>query len=66
MLQEPLSEQLWRDNMLKGQKDCSNLHSSSFVIFFYKSERTSLWKKNFFVVSQILRLFVNIYTPDDT
>ena len=45
--------------MLKGPRDCLNLHGSIFVIFLDDSERSVL------VVSEILRLFVNILTPDE-
>ena len=37
-------EHLWAVNILKCPKFCSNLHGSSFVIFFDQSERSSLWK----------------------
>ena len=60
-----MSEHLYTVNMLKGPNDCLNLHGSIFVIFFL-----SLWKKinsknSVLAVSEILRLFVNILTPDD-
>ena len=32
-----MSEHLWAVNMLKGRKDCLNLHGPTFVIFFYHS-----------------------------
>ena len=64
-LNRTLSEHLWKFNMLKGAKHCLNLHGSSFVIFFDHSERTSVWKNSILVVSEFLRLFVNILTPSD-
>ena len=33
-----VSEHLWTVNMLKGPKDCLNLHSIIFVIFFDHSQ----------------------------
>ena len=30
----PVSEHLWKVNMLKGAKHCINLHGNIFVIFF--------------------------------
>ena len=38
-LKSPLSEHLWTVHMLKGPKNCLNLHGSIFVIFFDHSER---------------------------
>ena len=62
-LKSPLSEHLWTLNMLNGVKHCINLHSSIFVIFFDHSEKNQRWKL-FLVVSEILRQFFNILTPD--
>ena len=64
-LKSTMSENLWTVNKLKGPKNCSNLQGISFVIFFL-----SLWdnfssKNTVLVVSEILRLFVNVLTPDD-
>ena len=56
---------LWRVNMLKCLGHCINLHSSIFVILFDHSERKSARKTLVLVVSEILRLLVNILTPDD-
>ena len=61
-----VSEHLWTANMLKGLKHCINLHHSIFCHIFW-----SLWKKitlenSALVVSQILRLFLNILALDDT
>ena len=60
-----LSAPLWTVNMLNGPKDCLILPDSIFVIFF-----DHYWKKitsedSVLVVSDILRLFVNILTPND-
>ena len=41
MLKKPLSEHLWRVNMLKGPKDCLNLHGCIFLIYFDHSEKKS-------------------------
>ena len=51
--------------MLKSPKDCLNLHCSIFVIFFAQSEKKLAQKKSVFVVSEILRVFVNILTLDE-
>ena len=64
-LKRPVSKHLSTVNMLNGPKDYFNLHGSIFVIFF-----DHYWKKitsedSVLVVSDILRLFVNILTPND-
>ena len=64
-LKNLMSEHLWTVNMLKGPKHCSKLHGSILLVFF-----KSLWKKiclksSVFIVSEILRQFVKIVTPDD-
>ena len=64
-LKNPVSEHLWTVSMLKGPKYILNEHGTIFQIFFL-----SLWykistKKLILVVSDILRLFVNMLTPDD-
>ena len=51
-------------NIVKAPKHCINLHGSFFVFF------SSLWKQissknSVLVVSEISRLFLNIFTPDD-
>ena len=54
--------------MLNGPKHCLNLHDSYFVIFFDHSEKKSKKsnsKDSVLVVSEILKLFVNILSPDD-
>ena len=61
----PVSEHLWTVNMLKGPKHCLNPHGSISVIVLDRSERKSTGKSFFLEVSEILRLFVNILTPDD-
>ena len=64
-LKSLVSEHLRKVNMLKGPKDCPNLHDSFFVIFFW-----TVWKKisskiSVLVLSEILTLFVNILTPGE-
>ena len=54
-----------RVRTLIGPSDCLNLHGSIFVIFFDHSEKKLAQKKSVLVVSEILRLFINIWTPDD-
>ena len=60
-----MSEHLWTVNMLIRAKHCFNLHGSILVIFFDDSERKISSKNSFLEVSEILRLFVNIFTPED-
>ena len=43
-LKSSASEYLWRVNILKCPKHWWNLHGSSFVRFFYQSERIPVWK----------------------
>ena len=59
----PVSEHFWTINKLKGPKGCFNLYGSTFVIFFHQFGGKSTRK--FLVVSEILKLFLNILTPDD-
>ena len=51
--------------MLKGLQHCFNLYDNSFVISFDHSERTSVRKDSVLVVTDIFRLFVNIFTSYD-
>ena len=51
--------------MLKGPKHCLNLDGSICLIFFDHSEKKISSKNSVLVVSEMLRLFVNILTPDD-
>ena len=44
-------------NIIKGPKNCLNLHGSIFVIFFDHFEGKS--------APEILRLFVNLLIPDE-
>ena len=64
-LKSPMSEHLWTVSMLKGPKHCLNLHGSSFVKFFGHYRRTQVRKNSGLVVSDILRLFLNILNPND-
>ena len=52
-------------NMLKGPKECLNLHGSIFVIFVDHSEKKISSKNSALVLSKILNLFANILTPDE-
>ena len=63
-LKSPVSEHIWTVKMLKGSKHCRDQQVSSFVIFCDHCERTSL-RDALLVVSEILRLFVNILTSND-
>ena len=65
MPKNPLSEHLWTVNMLNGPKHCLNPHGSIFVIVFDHSETKSAPKNYFLEVSEVLRLFFNILTPDE-
>ena len=49
--------------MLNGPKHCLNLHGRIFVILFDHSETKSAQKNAVLVVSEILRLFLNILNP---
>ena len=64
-LKSTMSENLWTVNKLKGPKNCSSLQGISFVIFFLSLWDNSSSKNTVLVVSEILRLFVNVLTPDD-
>ena len=46
-LKSPVSEHLWKVNMLKCPKYSLNMHGSIFVIFFVNSEKKSAWKALF-------------------
>ena len=65
MLKKPLVKTLMGSQHVKGSNYCLNLHGSIFVIFFYHSEKKVSSKNSVLVVSEILRLFVNILTSDD-
>ena len=64
-VKSPVSEQLWTANMLKCPTDCLNLHGSIFFHFFWSPLKKPSSENSVLVVSKILRLFVNIFTPDD-
>ena len=51
--------------MLISLKDCLNLHGSNFLTLFDRSEKKISSKNFVLVVSEVLRLFVNILTPDE-
>ena len=63
--QSPVSEHLWKINILNGPKHCLNPHGSIFVISFDHLERKSSKKALFLEVSEILSLFVNILLTDE-
>ena len=65
MPKNPVSEHLWTINMLNGPKHCLNPHGSIFVIVLDRSERKSAANNFFLEVSEVLRLFFNILTPDE-
>ena len=64
-LKNSVSEHLWTVNMLKGSKDFLNQHGIIFLIFFLTLWMKISSKNSVLLVSDILRLFVNILTPDD-
>ena len=64
-LKSPLPEHSWLANMLNGPKHCLNVHGSIFVIFFWSFRKKISSKNSVLVVSEILRLLVNILTHDD-
>ena len=66
LLKSPLREHLWIVNILKRPKDCLNKsagHLSCNVFWSLLNEISS--ENSVLVVSEILRLFVNILTPGD-
>ena len=65
MPKNPVSEHLWTINMLNGPKHCLNPHGSIFVIVLDRSERKSAANNFFLEVSEVLRLFFNILTPNE-
>ena len=65
MPKNPVSEHLWTINMLNGPKHCLNPHGSIFVIVLDRSERKSAANNLFLEVSEVLRLFFNILTPNE-
>ena len=56
------SERSWRVKMLKCPKHCWNLHRSCFVAFFLSIWKNFNSKNSSLVVSEILRLFLNVLT----
>ena len=65
MPKNPVSQHLWTINMLNGPKHCLNPHGSIFVIVLDRSERKSAANNFFLEVSEVLRLFFNILTPNE-
>ena len=62
----PLSEHLWTVNMLKGPKDCFNLHGSIFAIFFDNYERKSAPKVFFWNYLRSWDCFLRYWQPMTT
>ena len=66
LLKSPLREHLWIVNMLKHPKDCLNKSAGHLFCNLFWSHLNEISSENsVLVVSEILRLFVNILTPDD-
>ena len=61
-LKSYVSEHLWTVNMLKAPKDYLILHGSIFCNIFWSLWKKFISKNTNLVVSEILRLFVNILT----
>ena len=55
----------WTVSILKGRKHCWCIHGSTFVINFWSLWKSFCLRNSVSVASQILRLFVNLLTPDD-
>ena len=66
LLKSPLREHLWIVNMLKHPKDCLNKSAGHLFCNLFWSHLNEISSENsVLVVSEILRLFVNILTPND-
>ena len=66
LLKSPLREHLWIVNMLKHPKDCLNKSAGHLFCNLFWSHLNEISSENsVLVVSEILRLFVNILTPGD-
>ena len=63
-LKSHVSEHLWTVNMLKGPKT-AYLCTAVFLPYFLITLKENELKISVLVVSNILRLFVNILTPDE-
>ena len=63
-LKSPKSDHLWTDNMLKGQKKLLKSARQFFCHNFWSFRKKISSKISVLVVSEILRLFVNILTAD--
>ena len=64
-LKSPVSGHLRKANMLQVRKHCLNMHTRVFLSYFCALWKNIRSKNCVLVVSEILRLFVNILTPDD-
>ena len=60
----PVSENLLTVNMLKGPKECLNLHST-ILSYFFNTLKVNQLQNSVLVESEIFRLFVNIYKADE-
>ena len=58
-------ENLWTINILKGPKDCLNVDGGIFFHIFPSLQKEISLENLLLVVSEILRLFVNLLTPDE-
>ena len=66
LLKSPLREHLWIVNILKRPKDCLNKSAGHLFCNVFWSLLNEISSENsVLVVSEILRLFVNILTPDE-
>ena len=65
MRKKPRVRHLGTVNMLKGRKDCLNMNGQYFSNIFWSIWKEISSKNSVLVVSEILRLFVNILTPND-
>ena len=66
LLKSPLREHLWIVNILKRPKDCLNKSAGHLFCNVFWSLLNEISSENsVLVVSEILRLFVNILTPGD-
>ena len=66
LLKSPLREHLWIVNILKRPKDCLNKSAGHLFCNVFWSLLNEISSENsVLVVSEILRLFVNILAPGD-
>ena len=58
-------EETSTSDMVNKPKHCVNLNNSTFTIIYWPQRRQLRWKKYLWVISKILKLFVNPLTADD-